>query len=354
MTEILRVEKLTKVYRSYKGVKGARELRAVDDVSFTVSAGEVVGFLGPNGAGKSTTIKMITGLARPTSGSVSVCGYDIEKEHVEALKRVGGVIETPDMYEDRTARQNLMYYASLEDPSRLGGEDGKPLKEVIAERVDGVLRLVRLYERAESKVKTFSLGMKQRLGIAQALLAKPELLVLDEPANGLDPEGIKEVRDLLRALAEKYDMAILVSSHQLAEMQMMCDRAIIINDGRIVAEREMSELNIGADGTVTLIVKVDKPTEAAEYLKEKLGVTAVTDGDSVRIHGNAESFVITKELVMGGFNVSGVSEERVNLEDYFMRAINGKNSDQANGADVTTTGNSDVKSDAPEGGDDVR
>ncbi len=322
MTEVLKVEGLTKVYRSYKGSK-TTELKAVDNVSFTVNGGEVVGFLGPNGAGKSTTIKMITGLASATSGNVYVCGHDIKKEHVEALKLIGGVIEAPDMYGSMSAKGNLEYYASLEDPSRLKTDaaDARPIKEIIADRVNGVLKLVRLYERRDDKVKTFSMGMKQRLGIAQALLARPELLVLDEPANGLDPEGIKEIRDLLRTLAAEYDMAILVSSHQLAEMQLMCDRALIINKGKIVAEKSMSDLNTDVDGTVAIIVNVDRPEEAAEFIKEKLGVKCeVTDG-GVKVHG-AESFVLTKELVVGGFNVSGVSEEKVNLEDYFMRAVN--------------------------------
>lgn len=325
MTEVLRVQNLIKTYRSYKGYKGVKELRAVDDVSFTVSKREIVGFLGPNGAGKSTTIKMIAGLARATSGSVSICGFDIVKDHVKAMERVGGVIETPDMYEDRTAWQNLTYYASLEAPERLKNDasEVRPIKDIITERVEGVLRLVRLYERRDDKVKTFSMGMKQRLGIAQALLAKPDLLVLDEPANGLDPEGIKEVRDLLRTLADEFGMAILVSSHQLAEMQMMCDRALIISEGKIVGERDISELNVGADGAVTIVVKVDRPLDACAYLKEKTGLNCEATETSVKIHGGAESYVITKELVIGGFNVSGVSEETVNLEDYFMSAVRG-------------------------------
>lgn len=318
MNEVLKVVNLTKEYATFRGLGRTAPLRAVDNISFAVNSGEVVGFLGPNGAGKSTTIKMITGLAAPTSGEVYIDGHDVVKDHHAAMKCVGGVIESPDMYPDRTALWNLKYYASLQ----FAGDKTKD-KRYIAERVDGVLSLVRLKGRENDKVKTYSMGMKQRLGIAQALIEIPKLLVLDEPANGLDPDGIKEIRDLLRTLAVEYGVGVLVSSHQLAEMQLMCDRCLIVNRGKIIEDRKMSELNVDAKGNVCIIVKTDKPKEAAAFVKEKFAAEAEAGEGDVRVHSALKASDLTRELVLAGFNVYGVSEEEVRLEDLFMHAVHG-------------------------------
>ncbi len=318
MSEVLKVVNLTKEYATFRGLGRTAPLRAVDNISFAVNSGEVVGFLGPNGAGKSTTIKMITGLAAPTSGEVYIDGHDVVKERYAAMKCVGGVIESPDMYPDRTALWNLKYYASLQ----FAGDKTKD-KKYIADRIDGVLSLVGLKGRENHKIRTYSMGMKQRLGIAQALIEIPKLLVLDEPANGLDPDGIKEIRDLLRTLAGEYGVGVLVSSHQLAEMQLMCDRCLIINRGRIIEDRKIAELNVDAKGNVSIIVKTDRPEEAAAFVKEKFAAKAEACEGEVRVRSELKASDLTRELVLAGFNVYGVSEEEVRLEDLFMHAVHG-------------------------------
>ncbi|MCL2630774.1 MAG: ABC transporter ATP-binding protein [Firmicutes bacterium] len=242
------VLKILNVSKRYNR-RSAPPIVAVDNVSFEVNAGEIVGFLGPNGAGKSTTIKMIAGLASPTSGDIEILGESVLKNREKAMQFVGGVIENPDLYLDFSGYKNLMYFASLQTRESLikAGEEqayaGLNKRETAKKRVGELLDLVGLSSRAGDAVKKYSLGMKQRLGIAQALLSYPKLLILDEPANGLDPAGIHAVRLLLRKLADTEGMAILVSSHQLAEMQLMCDRVLIINKGKIQTEKTTSELD---------------------------------------------------------------------------------------------------------------
>src|SRR6478672_4103793 len=189
----LSAKELTKVI-------GSRTI--VDNVSFDVNAGEVFGFLGPNGAGKTTTIRMLVGLIKPTHGSVEICGLDVRHRFEEAMRCVGCIVENPDLYRFMTGRENLEHFARM-----LGTGNGE---------VDRVSSLVGMSHRLDQRVGTYSLGMRQRLGIAQAMLGKPRLLILDEPANGLDPAGIREIRELLRRLANEQGMAVFVSSHLLA------------------------------------------------------------------------------------------------------------------------------------------
>ena len=200
----------------------------VDDASFTLHGGEVFGFLGPNGAGKTTTIRMLVGLIRPTSGTVTICGYDIRSQFEEAMRCIGCIVENPDLYKFMTGRENLEHFARM-----LGVRNGE---------IDRVAELVNLSHRLEQRVGTYSLGMRQRLGIAQAMLGNPRVLILDEPANGLDPAGIREIRELLRALAAERNMAVFISSHLLAEIELICDRVAIIHKGRVLREGEVKEL----------------------------------------------------------------------------------------------------------------
>jgi ABC-2 type transport system ATP-binding protein len=203
--------------------------QAVVDVSFTVGRGEVFGFLGPNGAGKSTTIRMLVGLLRPTSGRVLVAGRDLGDDRDGALRRLGCIVESPDFYGYLTGRENLEHFARMAGGAALA-------------RVDELAELARLSGRLDDRVATYSLGMRQRLGIAQALLGDPELLVLDEPANGLDPAGIHELRNLLRRLADQRGLAVFVSSHLLGEVEKVCDRVAIVSRGRVVAAGTTAEL----------------------------------------------------------------------------------------------------------------
>ena len=193
----------------------------IDDISFDVNAGEIFGFLGPNGAGKTTTIRMLFGLISITEGEILVNGFSIKNDYEKAIVSVGGIVENPEMYKYLSGYKNLVHYA------RMYGNITKG-------RIDEVIALVGLDQRIKDKVKTYSLGMRQRLGLAQALLHKPSLIVLDEPTNGLDPAGIHEFRAHLRMLAEKENVAIMISSHQLSEMELMCDRIGIIQNGKLI------------------------------------------------------------------------------------------------------------------------
>lgn len=320
MKTVLEVKNLIKIYRR----PGGQQLKAVDGVSFQVNSGEVVGFLGPNGAGKSTAIKMITGIAHPTEGSISVMGHDIAKEREQAMKYVGGVIESPDLYVDWTGYENLKYFATLHPRDTMDSESTAQLtkRQLDEKRIAEVLDTVGMASRQKEKVKRYSLGMKQRLGISQALLNNPKLLILDEPANGLDPAGIKDIRDLLKKLAHEQNMGILVSSHQLAEMQLMCDRILIINKGQIIAEKKITELTDLSEGQ-TLMLTTDKPEEAAAILKEKFGISATAEHNILTFVTDKTTSDITRELVLAGINIYGVQTKEGSLEDLFISLTKG-------------------------------
>lgn len=243
MTVVLKLENVSKV------IKG---VRLVDNISFEVNKGEIFGFLGPNGAGKTTTIKMITGLYSITEGQIFIDGHNVVKNFEKALNSVGAIIENPEMYGYLSGLDNLKIYARMHDG-------------VTKARIEEVVRLVKLENRINDKVSHYSLGMRQRLGLAQALLHKPRLLILDEPTNGLDPKGIKELREMLRELAEKEKLSVLVSSHLLTEMELMCDRFGIIDGGKFIGiktkddikrngsdslEEEFMSITHGSDGQI--------------------------------------------------------------------------------------------------------
>jgi ABC-2 type transport system ATP-binding protein len=214
---------------------GARQ--AVVDASLTVRRGEVFGFLGPNGAGKTTTIRMLVGLVRPTAGEIRVAGHDLARAREAALRRLGCIVESPDFYDYLTGRENLQHFARMID-------------RAAQERIEPLAELLRVRERLGDRVGTYSLGMRQRLGIAQALLGDPAVLVLDEPANGLDPAGIRELRTLLRQLADERGLAVFVSSHLLGEVEKVCDRLAIVHRGRVLAEGPVAALTAGGDRTL--------------------------------------------------------------------------------------------------------
>lgn len=217
---VLEVKNLTKKF-------GKRVI--LDQVSLTLEEGEVVGLVGPNGAGKSTFIKSILGLYNIDEGDVKICGFDVYKQHRDALSKVGCIVENPDMYQNISGRKNLKICALMNDLPK--NTD-----------IDSVVHLVRMESRIDDKVKTYSLGMKQRLGLASALLNHPKLLILDEPINGLDPQGIMELRQIVRDLSKKDKMTVLISSHILAEIEQMCDRIIMIDQGKIVDSFTMDEI----------------------------------------------------------------------------------------------------------------
>jgi ABC-2 type transport system ATP-binding protein len=301
MTPALTAINLTKVI-------GKRTI--VDSVSFDLLPGEVFGFLGPNGAGKTTTIRMLVGLIRPTSGTVTVCGYDLRRDFERALRCIGCIVENPDLYRFMTGRENLEHFARM---LRASGEE-----------IERVAALVSLSHRLDQRVGTYSLGMRQRLGIAQAMLGSPRVLILDEPANGLDPAGIREIRELLRRLATERQMSIFVSSHLLAEIELMCDRVAIIHHGRILRTGSVREL---ISSRREMELRVDDVPRAAEVVQAH-GLEARIDADRLWVSMEEEQ---TPPLLAALFS-SGVAvfhaQRRVQtLEQMFLEATGGETVD---------------------------
>jgi ABC-2 type transport system ATP-binding protein len=284
---------------------------AVSDVSFELGPGEVFGFLGPNGAGKTTTIRMLVGLARPDRGSVRIRGFDLARDYSRAMAHVGCIVESPDLYPYLTGRENLLHFARM-------------LQNGAAERIAELARLVALEERLDDKVSTYSLGMRQRLGIAQALLGAPDLLILDEPANGLDPAGIREIRRLVRALASERGLSVFVSSHLLAEVEQMCDRVAIIHRGRTLATGPVSELLSRSRSGYRIAAR---PLErAAETLQAVLPGAVERDGDEALVVSATADAIpgAVRALAAAGVEVFAVERRASTLEDVFLEVTGGE------------------------------
>jgi ABC-2 type transport system ATP-binding protein len=298
-------------------VRGLRkrydEIDAVDGLDLTVGRGELYGFLGPNGAGKTTTIRMALGLILPTAGEVEVLGERVGPGSPPPLERVGALVEEPAFWRFLSGRRNLEYLA------RAAGS-GPDTRARLA-RVDDILARVGLTDAADKRVKAYSQGMRQRLGIALALLGEPELLVLDEPTNGLDPSGMREVRELLRGLADA-GTTVFVSSHLLAEVEAVCDRVGVMARGRLVAEGPPSTL-LGTAGRYRL--EVDDPARALEVVRSIAGVTAeaARGGVLVRLRDEVGAADVNEALVAAGIRVSALVPERDSLEDAFFSLVEG-------------------------------
>lgn len=254
---LLVAEGLAKTFRrSWRNKDAGNEIRAVQGIDFTVHRGDVFGFLGPNGAGKSTTIRMITGLIHPTVGRVTIGGHDLQIERLAALRKTGAFVESPSFYNYLSGRKNLEIFSGLS-----GG--------VTRTEMDRIIELVGLKGRVDDPVKVYSHGMRQRLGLAACLLPKPELLVLDEPTDGLDPHGIHETRELIKRLAREEQLTIFLSSHLLSEVENLCNRIAIMDKGRIILQGSIDELEREHR---RVHVVVDRPEEAAVLLETRLGL----------------------------------------------------------------------------------
>ncbi len=299
--ELLKLEGVT---------KKIKKKTIVDNVSLTVNSGEIVGFLGPNGAGKTTTIKMIMGLFNITEGNISVCGHSVKTDFERAMQNIGGIVENPDLYKRLTGRQNLEYFA---------GFHGKKA----VDNIDSVVELVKMKDRIDSKIKTYSLGMRQRVGLAQALLHMPPLLILDEPTNGLDPIGIKELRDLLKHLSQNAGTGVFISSHLLAEMELMCDRIYIIDNGVIIGEKaigsneeenvEIYQYTFVTDNNKHVLDKFKAMGANCDLLPE--GVNLVMKNDEIPN--------IISDLVKEGINIYAVNRQQRSLEQDFISMTSG-------------------------------
>jgi ABC-2 type transport system ATP-binding protein len=316
-------EQTKEIVLSVQGLKkniGSKPI--IHNVSFDVYAGEIFGFLGPNGSGKTTTIRMLVDLIKPTAGKIFICGEDIGLHPERALGHIGCIVENPEMYSFMTGWENLEHFARMQEG-------------ITTARIAEVVAIVGLDQRIQDKVKTYSLGMRQRLGIAQALLGRPKLLILDEPTNGLDPKGIKELREFIRVLAEG-GMSLFISSHLLSEIQLMCDRVAIIARGEVIAVGEVDEL-VSQVGSYT-IWQLDRPEEARRLLADQPGIQLIADNE----HRIDESLLTTlhnpivtimdAELIAGwvnkfvaaGLGVHSVQRVAPSLEELFLKLTEGE------------------------------
>ena len=327
------IKKMAKVLECKNSNKKIGKKDILKNVSLEVQEGDILGFIGPNGAGKTTTIKLILGLQKITSGEVKINGYDIKRDFEKAIERVGTIVENPDLYMYMSGLENLKIIARL-------------YKNVDQKRVEEVIKLVGLENRIKDKVSKYSLGMRQRLGIAQAILHKPNLLILDEPTNGLDPEGIKQLRDLLTKLAKEEKMAILISSHNLAELESFCNKVSIIQNGEIIETSTLEEAK-RVDGKMIYEIELDSTAgveiildnSALEHIKEdnlqqkqdtreiskqESKNVEIIDSNIIKIYASKEEIPeIVVKLVNNNKKIYKVCEDLTSLEDAFLKKTGG-------------------------------
>jgi ABC-2 type transport system ATP-binding protein len=285
----------------------------IDDLTFDVPRGEIFGFLGPNGAGKTTTIRMIVGLMSITKGQILIKGKNINTEFEQAIRHVGAIVESPEMYKYLSGYHNLVHYARM-------------VPGVTKERIDEVVSLVKLENRIHDKVKKYSLGMRQRLGVAQALLHRPSLLILDEPTNGLDPAGIRELRDYLRHLTRTEGITVIVSSHLLSEMELMCDRVAIIQRGKLVNVMPVQHFTQGNDQAQTYLIQAQPPEQAMVAMRQMDGVQEVKLAQEgiVEVTTERERIPdILAGLIQNQIRIYGVQMVSQSLEDRFLEITGG-------------------------------
>ncbi|ADK14897.1 ABC transporter ATP-binding protein [Clostridium ljungdahlii] len=297
--EVLLLDNVTKTIKGRQIIKG---------ISFSMKQGEVMGFLGPNGAGKSTTLRMIVGLSKPTSGKIDICRYSITKNYVKAMSNVGCIIEGPDLYNYISGIDNLKMLASMS-------------RDVTEKDIINVVDLVGLKNRIKDKVSTYSLGMKQRLGIAQALMHNPKLLILDEPTNGLDPSGISELRNLVKLLASEKNISVLVSSHIISEIELMCDKVTIIKNGQTVLESADVDKLLSNQGVFWVLSDNEKGRKILEKnWKVKGNVVEERLEANVSLEKLQE---INSCFVERGLMIKYVDNKNKTLEDLFLNLTEG-------------------------------
>ncbi|WP_301109908.1 ABC transporter ATP-binding protein [Sporosarcina sp.] len=293
---IVELQNLTKIIGNKK---------IIDDVSLSLYPGQITGFLGPNGAGKTTTIRMMVGLMKRTSGEILIDGKPLSEDFEEGLSKVGVIVENPEMYKFMSGYKNLLHFARMQ-------------KNISKERIDEVVRQVGLEQRINEKVSTYSLGMRQRLGLAQALLHRPKFLILDEPTNGLDPAGIREFRQHLRVIAETEGVSVFVSSHMLSEIELMCDRIAVIQNGRLVDIRDMSET-----AQSHYYLELSPAAKAQELLVSKgFTVEPLPIGLVLQAEKNQVPSIV-QLLTANEIEVFAVQPHRKTLEDQFLEMTGG-------------------------------
>nr|WP_255731369.1 ABC transporter ATP-binding protein [Solibacillus sp. MA9] len=282
-----------------KTIKGKHIIK---NLNLTFYPGQITGFLGPNGAGKTTTIRMMTGLMHPSEGEVIIDGHSLSKKYEEAISHVGVIVENPEMYKYMTGYKNLQHFARMH-------------KGVTKERIDEVVAQVGLENRIHEKVKTYSLGMRQRLGLAQAMLHRPKFLILDEPTNGLDPAGIREFRMYLRRIATEDNVAIVVSSHLLSEIELMVDRIAVIQNGELIDLRELEQ-----QAATQYLIEVGQHEQAIALFGDKL--TKQNTGFLLDLT-KEEVPAIVRQLVEAGIDLYSIQPVQKRLEDQFIEMTGG-------------------------------
>ncbi|WP_047986021.1 ABC transporter ATP-binding protein [Ornithinibacillus californiensis] len=295
MEYVVETKKLTKKF----GIE-----YAVADLDLKIPKGEIYGFLGPNGAGKTTTIRLLLGLMRQNTGTIKIFNKDLNSTRLEILKKVGSLVENPSYYGHLTARENLETLRKIH---------GAP-----KQRIDDVLDIVRLSDVGNKKVKGFSLGMKQRLGIAASLLNNPELLILDEPTNGLDPSGIIEIRNLIKRLPSEYGMTVLISSHLLSEIDQIATSVGVISKGKMIFQDSIEEMRMLSQQKISL--KLDDNEKAWRFLSSK-GVKVEPENDCLALVEQSDQEIahVIRMLVENNFSIYRVEEEKRSLEDTFLQ-----------------------------------
>lgn len=282
--------------------------KIIDNISLKVNSGEIFGFLGPNGSGKTTTIKMILRLIDSDEGEIKVNGLDNRKQFEQAMECIGAIVENPDMYKYMSGIDNLKLHARI--------------RNIDEKRIYEVLEMVGLKDRAKDKVGKYSLGMKQRLGLALTLLHNPKVLILDEPTNGLDPAGIKQLRDILKKISHEENVAVFVSSHILTEMQQMCDRVAVLDNGKIVKIEQIT--NSKEEKIETIELRIKDKTKAIKILKEKFEVDAKEEKDSLLVTIQTEKVPeVVRELAIEDVGIKAVIPREHNLEEIFFDATEG-------------------------------
>lgn len=282
--------------------------KIIDNISLKVNSGEIFGFLGPNGSGKTTTIKMILRLIDSDEGEIKVNGFDNRKQFEQAMECIGAIVENPDMYKYMSGIDNLKLHARI--------------RNIDEKRINEVLEMVGLKDRAKDKVGKYSLGMKQRLGLALTLLHNPKVLILDEPTNGLDPAGIKQLRDILKKISHEENVAVFVSSHILTEMQQMCDRVAVLDNGKIVKIEQIT--NSKEEKIETIELRIKDKTKAIKILKEKFEVDAKEEKDSLLVTIQTEKVPeVVRELAIEDVGIKAVIPREHNLEEIFFNATEG-------------------------------
>ncbi|AWW26124.1 ABC transporter ATP-binding protein [Acetobacterium carbinolicum] len=289
--------------------KSIKKKEIIKDISFQLNKSEVLGFLGPNGAGKSTTLRMLVGLSRPSSGTISICGHSIRDDYVDAMSHVGCIIEGPDLYEYLSGYKNLELLGAMS-------------KQVTKAAIDDAIALVGMEKRIHDKVSIYSMGMKQRIGLAQALIHQPDLLILDEPTNGLDPQGIHEFREIVKSLAKDKGISVLISSHLISEVQLMCDRVCIINQGMIVRDGTVSEML----STGEIVWVLNNPAQGQKILSEQFKLESrITVQNELIAAIDLEILPkINAILIASGLELQTVAAKNTTLEELFLSLTNHK------------------------------